>query len=408
VTTPTVHFDPYDAAFLADPYPAYARVRSETPIAYSPDWDLTFMARHADVAAVLRDRRFGRQATHVLEPSELARPEVGSGYPTWERFIRGSFIDLEPPRHTRLRGLVARAFTRRSSEAMRPLVRRTAEELLDRIVEEGRMDVISDYATPIPLEMIADLMGIPDGDRERLLAWSHAIVRLFDYNATPEEGRAADEAVEAFVAYLRPIIRERRARPGDDLVSHMTQVDVDGDRLDEDDIVATSILTLNAGHEATVHAIGNGILALARDPAAYATLHADPGLAASAAEELLRYDTPLQMFERWVLEDLDWEGHRLSKGTKVGLLFGAANRDPDAFDHPDRLDVTRNDRTHVSFGGGIHHCVGAPLARVELEEAFAALARRVRSLELETDDLEYLPSLVFRGVTALPVSIVPA
>jgi cytochrome P450 len=251
-------------------------------------------------------------------------------------------------------------------------------------------------------------MAIPDGDRDQLLDWSHAIVRLFDYNATPEEGDAADRAVEEFVAYLRPIVRERRTRPGDDLISHMTQVDVDGDRLDEDDIVATSILTLNAGHEATVHAIGNGVLALARQPDAYAALHADPTLASSAVEEILRFDTPLQMFERWVLEDIDWAGHRLARGTKVGLLFGAANRDPEAFDDPDRLDVARNDRTHVSFGGGIHLCVGAPLARVELEEAFGALARRVSSLRLEADDLDYLPSLVFRGVSELPVSLTSA
>ncbi len=267
------------------------------------------------------------------------------------------------------------------------------------------MEAIGEYATPIPLEMIADLMGIPSDDRTQLLAWSHAIVRLFDYNATPGEGHEAEQAVIDFADYLRPVIRERRKDPTSDLISSMTQVELGGDRLDEDDIVATSILTLNAGHEATVHAIGNGMLALARQPDAFATMRSHPDAIAGSVDELLRYDTPLQMFERWVLEDVDWGGRPLRRGTKVGLLFGSANRDAEVFRNPDRLDVLRANRSHVSFGAGIHHCVGAPLARVELEVAFGALAQRVRELAVTADSLERIPSLVFRGVTALPVAV---
>ena len=405
MTVPAVAFDPYDPGFLDDPYPTYARLRRSTPIAYDAGWDLTFVSRHRDVSAILRDRRFGRMATHVLHADQLSRPEVGSGYPIWERFIRGSFIDLEPPEHTRLRGLVAGALSRRSSEAFRPPLVSTAHRLLDEIVERGSMDVIADYATPIPLEMIADLMGIPRDDRAQLLGWSHAIVRLFDYNATPAEGAAAEQAVADFVEYLRPVVRQRRTAPGNDLISHMTAVEIDGDTLSEDDIVATSILTLNAGHEATVHAIGNGVLALARHPDAFRALRRGEVGIRTAVEELLRFDTPLQMFERWVLEDVDWDGHRLAAGTKVGLLFGAANRDPAAFANPDRLDLDRDARTHVSFGGGLHHCVGAPLARVELEVAFEALAHRIATLEVTHDSLTYLRSLVFRGVEELPVTV---
>jgi len=403
---PGIHFDPYAPDFVEDPYPTYRRLRAETPVAYEPEWDLTFFARHEDVWGILRDKRFGRDALHRLDESQLSRPAMPREYPLWCRMIRGSFIDIEPPEHTRLRGLVAKAFSRRSSESYRRRLEVTADRLLDVALADGGMEAISRYAIPIPLEMISDLMGIEESDRPSLLEWSHAIVKLFDYNATQEDGAAAEAATADFVEYLRPIISRRRTHPGDDLVSAMLQVDDDGDTLDEDDIVATSILTLNAGHEATVHAIGNGMLALARSPEQYRALRADPGLAKLAVDELLRFDTPLQMFERWVLEDLEWNGHHLEAGTKVGLLFGSANRDPGRFREPEVLDLSRPDvRHHVSFGGGTHYCVGAPLAKVELEVAFRALAERVPSLVVdEAADFDRLESLVFRGVNRLPVS----
>ncbi|MDX1691732.1 MAG: cytochrome P450 [Acidimicrobiia bacterium] len=400
--TPGIEFDPYDRAFLDDPYPTYARLREEAPVAYDAERDLTFFARHDDVTAVLRDARFGRRATHRLDPQDLSRPEVGSGYPTWERFVRGSFIDLEPPEHTRLRALVAPAFRKRSAELLRPLLDATADRLLDELLERDAVDMIADYATPIPVEMITALMGVPEADHPMLLDWSHAIVRLFDYDATPDEGEAAERAVGEFVAYLRPIVRRRRAEPGDDLISQMAAARHDGEPYSDDDVVATAILTLNAGHEATVHAIGNAVLALGRHPDVFAALRDEPSLVPGAAEELLRYDTPLQMFERWVLEDVDWRGHRLERGTKVGLLFGSANRDAEVFDDPDRIVPTRDHRLHVSFGGGVHHCVGAPLARVELEVALGALVRRVARIGLESREPERIHSLVFRGVTSLP------
>ncbi len=404
-------FDPYDPEFLRDPYPTYRRLRAAPPF-FDEAWGLTFFSRYDDVTGILRDRRFGRDVRHAV-PREEVDPDVyeriyPSRYPTWTRLIRDSFIDLEPPRHTRIRRLVQWAFSRRASESYRARMQETADRLLDRALEEGRMEAISDFATPIPLTMIAELLGIPGGDQPRLVAWSHAIVRLFDQGCTETEAEEAERATREFAEYVADLLAERRARPGDDLVSSLVAAEMDGDRLSEDELVATCILTLNAGHEATVQAIGNGILALARDPEAFRWLRSHPEALGTAVEELLRFDTPLQMFERWVLEDLEWEGTPLRRGTKVGLLFGSANRDERRFVDPDRLDLSRADNPHVSFGGGIHFCVGAPLARVEMEVAFGTLARRVARIEGPDVEPERVPSLVFRGVRALPVELVAA
>lgn len=393
-------FDPYADEFLEDPYPTYARLRTETPVFYDEVWDLTFFARHADVSAILKDRRFGRDIRGVpgdIEPRLYARTYPAE-LPNWSRYIRGSFIDLEPPKHTRLRRLVQWAFTRRSTETYRPRLEATAAEAVEAALEKGSMEAIADFATPIPLVMIADLLGIPSVDQPQLVAWSHAIVRVFDQGSTPEEGAAAEEAVQAFVEYIRRVLSDRRRKPRQDLISALIAADYEGDRLDDDELIATCILTLNAGHEATVQAIGNGLLALGSHPSQYELLCSNPtGLAPGASDELLRFDSPLQMFERWVLEDLEWAGVPLRKGTKVGLLFGSANHDEAVFSYPERLDLQRSDNPHVSFGGGIHYCVGAPLARVELEVAFASFAAAIRSFEV-TAEPERVRSLVFRGV----------
>lgn len=395
-------FDAYDAGFLEDPYPVYARIREESPVFHDPTWGLTFVARHDDVTAILRDRhRFGRDFRHRMDIDEvdpdLYRRIYPPQWPKWTEYVRESFIDLEPPRHTRLRSLVSAAFTRRSSEVFRPRLEEAADALLDRALEAGSMEVISEYATPIPIAMIADLMGIPPRDHPLLLDWSHAIVKVFDERVSDQEGEAAEQAIRQFIAYLEDVLAQRRARPGDDLISAMIEVEESGDTLTDSEIVATSILTLNAGHEATVHAIGNALLALARSPEVYRTLAGGELAVATAVDELLRYDSPLQMFERWVLEDTEVGGLTVEKGTKVGLLFGSANHDPEVFHQPDALDLTRDPNPHVSFGGGVHYCVGAPLARVELEAAINRFASRVVEFDLR-DYSERIQSLIFRGV----------
>ena len=253
--------------------------------------------------------------------------------------------------------------------------------------------------------MIAELMGVPRSDRELLVPWSRAIVKLFDYNASTEDASAAEQATVDFVAYVRDLLGHRRQAPADDLISVLAEAEVEGERLSDDDLIATAILTLNAGHEATVHAVGNAVLALATHPDEYRRLRDDRTLVNSAAEEVLRFDTPLQMFERWVYEDMESGGHALRRGSKVGLLFGAANHDPAVFQHPDALDVSRDARDHLAFGVGIHHCVGSPLARVEMQVALGALASRVTQIELITEHVHRVPSLVFRGVRELRVAV---
>jgi cytochrome P450 len=247
-------------------------------------------------------------------------------------------------------------------------------------------------------------MGIPADDHARLIDWSHAIVRVFDERVTEEEGAAAEAATKNFVTYLEEMLGRRRSRPGNDLLSAMLDVEEEGDTLSDAEIVSTAILTLNAGHEATVHAIGNSLLALARDPAAYATLVDGSASIGSTVDELLRFDSPLQMFERWALADTSVGGHEIRAGTKVGLLFGAANHDPAVYEQPSVLDLAREPNPHVSFGAGLHYCVGAPLAKVELEAALGRFAARVARIEL-VDMRDRIDSLVFRGIRELRLEL---
>lgn len=406
-------FDPYSSDFLEDPYPFYGRMRAETPVFHDDEWDLTFFARHEDVMGILKDRdRFGRDFRHRLKTEEvdqdLYRRIYPPQWPTWTRYIRESFIDLEPPRHTRLRRLVSAAFTRRSSEAFRGRLEAAADRILDEVLETGRMEAITEFATPIPLAMIAELMGIDPDDQPRLVGWSHAIVKVFDEGVTPEEGDAAESAVKEFIDFLESLLAKRRSQRGEDLISAMIEVDESGDTLTDEEIIGTSILTLNAGHEATVHAIGNGLLALARNPDQYRRLTTGEAPIDLAVDELLRHDSPLQMFERWVLEDTEVAGTALAKGAKVGLLFGSANHDELVFgESAATLDLGRQPNPHVSFGAGLHFCVGAPLARVELEAALGRFAARVGSVDLVAAG-DRIESLVFRGVGRLELELSPA
>ena len=404
-------FDSYAPEFLDDPYPTFARLRAESPVFFDERWGLTFFTRHADIHAILRDRRFGRDVRHAVPRDEIDKDAFDriypQRYPMWTAFIRESFIDFEPPDHTRLRRLVQSAFNRRASESYRPRLEATATRLLDGASERGEMDAVADYAEPIPLAMIAELMGVPASDQPLLVDWSHSIVRLYDQACTDEEGAKAEEATAQFADYMRAMIARRRADSTDDLVSALAYAEVDGDRLTDDEVIATSILALNAGHEATVQAIGNGLLALAGHLEEFDHLHSDPSLITTAVDELLRYDTPLQMFERWVLEDLDWNGTPLRRGTKVGLLFGSANHDGTVFSDPEHLHLDRTDNPHISFGGGIHYCVGAPLAKVELDVAFSQLSRRIAAIGLTGEHLDRTPSLIFRGVRKLPLILKP-
>jgi cytochrome P450 len=340
-----------------------------------------FVTRHADVRACLRDRRLGRNFRHVGSEDEFGAAEPL--HPRWQAFWdteRWSLLWLEPPEHTRIRKLVAAAFTPRSVEALRGPCADLARELLP----EGRFDLLRDFAQPYSIAIICRLLGVPTDRGRDLLDWSHAMVKMYELDTTEAQAEAATAAAGEFRDYVVSLIEQRRRDPRDDLVTRLVEARVEGERLSDAQTVSTIIVLLNAGHEATVNTLGNGVLALLHHPEQWERLVAGEVGPAASVEELIRWDPPLQLFERWVLEDgVEIAGRTVPRGAKVALLFGSANRDPRAFEEADAFDVARaNAAQHIGFGGGIHVCIGAPLARIELEAAVHALVEGAPGLEL--------------------------
>lgn len=394
-----LHFNPMDPEFLADPYPMYHRLRAEDPVHHSPlgFWVLT---RYDDVVAALRDPRL------VKEPiAAFVAARFGQAVPPGMGL---SMLDRDPPDHTRLRSLVSRAFTPRVVEQLRPRVQTIVDGLLDRVAAKGSMDVIEEFAYPIPVIVICEMLGVPVADHERFKGWSLDLARGLDAIMLPPESEVAQRsgvARHGLSAYFRELIAERRAAPREDLLSALIAAEEAGDRLSEHELLATCILLLVAGHETTVNLIGNGTLALLRHPDQLCRLRDDPGLIGTAVEELLRYDGPVQRTARIPSEDVTIRGRTIAKGEMVMPFIGAADRDPAQFPDPDRLDLGRADNRHVAFGLGIHFCLGAPLARVEGQIALSSLVRRWSRLALATSDPpEYRQSLTLRGLRTLPVT----
>ncbi|HEV7899760.1 MAG TPA: cytochrome P450 [Planosporangium sp.] len=394
-------FDPWSPQFVAYPYDAYASLRENEPVSWFEPTGQWLISRYSDVSALLRDRRLGRTYLHVATHSEMSRPDDPEHLAPFWRVVRNGMLDLEPPDHTRLRRLVSQAFTPRRVEALRPTVRRIADELVDDFVADGGGDLIARIAEPLPVTVIAEMLGVPQADRHLLRPWSADICGMYELNPSRETADRAVRACLEFSDYLRGLAARRRAHPRDDLVSALARVD----GLTEDELVGTCVLLLNAGHEATVNTTGNGWLALFRNPSELAALRADPaGLLPTAIEELMRYDTPAQMFERWVLEDISVRGVDIPRGSEVALLLGSANHDPAVFTDPARLDLGRTGNPHVTFGAGIHYCLGAPLARIELAASFGALLARAPELRLVEEPV-YKPNYVIRGLQRLVVSL---
>ena len=388
-------FDLGSAEFVRDPYPVFAALRSRGRALWHEELGLWLAARHADADAVLRHRQLGRIFT-PREPQDL--------WDTFNWLHADSILDSEPPKHTRLRALVAKAFARGHIERLRPRVRALAGGLLDAVEPSGTLDAIADYAEPLPVMVIAELLGVPEEDRHLLRPWSQAIVKMYEYERTPAQEVAARQAGQEFADYVAAMAVQRRARPGDDLVSHLASVEDGGERLSERELVATCVLLLNAGHEASVNGFGNGLVTLLRSPGELARLQRDPrGLAPTAVEEFLRHDAPLQLFERTAKEDVAVAGVRVEAGTKIAALLGAANRDPEAFPDADRFDVTRDPNPHIGFGAGIHFCLGAPLARLELQTSVPLLVERLPGLRLAAEPA-LRPTFVLRGYESVPLT----
>jgi cytochrome P450 len=392
----------FDAATLQDPYPLYDRLRAENPIFFDEESRLWFCSRYEDVNFFLRDRRLGRAIASDLLPAAEAPAAVEDS--AFARLGANSMFDMEPPDHTRIKKLVHKGFTPRRVARLRQQIKTAADGLLDEAQARGRVDLLQAFAEPLPVQVIAELLGVPGGDRGPLRPWSQAIVAMYELDHSQEEARRAYRAADEFSYYLRDLARTRRRHPQDDLISELALVEEAGDQLSEEELISTCVLLLNAGHEATVNVIGNGLLALMTHRDQWRRLLDDPALVPAAVEEMMRYDTPLQLFRRWVLEPFEYKGFRLEPGMQLGLMLGAANRDPAIFPDPGRFDVGRAPNTHLAFGAGIHYCLGAPLARLELGIAFETLLRRFPDLRLAGPPPRFRPKYVIRGLEALNVA----
>jgi cytochrome P450 len=394
MTNEPVAFNPFLPEVIANPYPTYHRLRREDPVHLSP-LGIWALSRYDDAATLLRDPRFGRRGFQQILESRFGRQGLGQ-----------SMLFQDPPDHTRLRTLVNKGFTPRVIEGMRSHIQQVVDGLLDQVKAAGRMDVVADLAYPLPVIVICEMVGVPAEDRDKFRDWSYAIARSLDAIAVPNEelARRANEAQDALTAYFARLIEERRRAPRPDLLSALIAAEEAGDRLTTQELFATGILLFIAGHETTVNLIGNGTLALLRNPDQMQRLRAEPGLIASAVEELLRYDSPVQRTGRLLYEDVTIDGKTIPKGSIAVALIGAANRDPAHFPDPDRLDITRSDNRHLAFGWGIHFCLGAPLARLEGQIAFSTLLRRFPRLALAADQVEYRETSTLRGLRELPVT----
>ncbi len=391
----SVWLDPVDPAFYNNPYPAYHAIRAETPVFRWEQYGIWCFARHEDVNALLRDRRFGRQVLHVASREELGWPETPAHLKPFYDVEAHSLLELEPPVHTRLRGLVNRSFLSRQVERLRPQITSLANGLIDRFEGKGEVELLSEFATPIPVIVICDLLGVPAEMAQQLLAWSHDMVAMYQARRDRAIEDRAVKATVDFSAFMRDYVTRRRKDPKDDLLSELIRAEEQGSKLTEDELVTTAILLLNAGHEATVHALGNGIKCLIEQ-------NIREEIGEGHVEETLRYDAPLHLFTRYALEDLEYAGIRLKKGESVGLMLGAANRDPARFPEPDRFIPTREPNPQVSFGAGIHFCIGAPLARLEMQIALPLLFQRLPQIEL-AEQPQYRNAYHFHGLERLRV-----
>lgn len=382
----TVSQSPTEPAFVQNPYPFYDRIRPLGDLVYWRDYDMPVAASHKPVSTLLRDRRFGRE-----NPNPTAIPDRLKPFYAIEAH---SMLELEPPRHTRLRGLVLRAFTSRRIAQLAPEIAALSHALIDALPAQ-QTDLLPSFIQKLPVIIIARLLGIPEDHAPRLLAWSNDMVRMYQAQRSNMDELAAATASQQFADFLRHYIDHRRTDPADDLITHLIAANDDGDKLSDDEMISTCILLLNAGHEATVHTMGNVIKTLLET-------NQRPEASDGFVEEALRHDPPLHLFTRYATEDVEIFGHHFTRGTQVGLLLAAANRDPAVFKNPARFDPNRPLKTHTSFGGGIHFCVGAPLARLELRVALPILFERLPKMRLATPP-RYADNYHFHGLKSLMV-----
>jgi cytochrome P450 len=414
-------WDPSDPAWAADPYGVYARLRESSPIHRSPlgFWVFT---RHADCLSILRDRRVSSDTRRGDGPpaadrdpaaqSDTSRRRALGDRPTPDGALDEliPFIFRDPPDHTRLRGLVQKAFTPKVIQGLRPRIEQICAELLDAALQRREVDLVADYAYPLPVQVITEILGVPPEDRIQFQKWSDALAHGLDpeFLLSPEDITQRTAGMLSFVQYFADLIAHRRADPGDDLISRLIQAEEHGEVLSHTELIATCLLLLVAGHETTVSLVSGGALTLMQHPEQLTRFRDDPGVTAGAIEEMLRFVSPVQLTTRIATQTMRFGEFVVEEGETCMLLIGSANRDPDVFTDPETFDVGRTENPHLGFGLGIHHCLGAPLARIEARIALGALVRRVRRWEGVGDRLSYNDNIALRGLASLPVTLTPA
>ena len=388
-----------DPAFVADPYQGLKSLREMGKPVWHEQMQVFLAARHSDANDVFRNKSLGR----IFKDKS---PEFE--WDTFNWLHSDSILDSEPPKHTRLRSLVAKAFNRNKIEGMRPAVERITAQLLDDIdakVKSGEnFDLIADYAEPLPVKIIADLLGFPESEEHLLRPWSQAIVKMYEVNPSEQYQIEAKQAAGEFAEYVRNLAEHRKTNPGQDLITDLAMVEENGEKLNSHELVATCVLLLNAGHEASVNAFGNGMVAVLQRPDQAALLRNNPrAVTETALEEFMRFDAPLHLFERTATVDTEVGGVEIAKGQKIAALIGAANRDGEVFTNPDEMDLTRDPNPHIGFGAGIHFCLGAPLARLEMGVSLPALWEKYPDMELASEPIRR-PTFVLRGYESVAIS----
>jgi cytochrome P450 len=392
-----VTYNPLSPSVYADPYPTYERLREKDPVHWSPLMDSWVFSRYKHVDGILRDhKRFSNDTSKRGNPSHIDE--------SFDLANQPSMLFRDPPDHTRLRALVSRAFTPAVVEGLAGHIRAIADDLLDQLDDPSAFDLMEAIAAPLPVIVIAELLGVPTEDRPQFQIWSRHRARGLEPNITDKERRLVTEAGKELDAYFLGIIDQRRREPQDDLISGLVAAEEAGDKLSQAELLAMLRLLLVAGNETTTKLIGNGMLALLRNPEQLEVLRQSPDLMPSAIEELLRYDAPVQLDVRVALEDVEFDGRHVKKGQGIMVLLGSANRDPEVFSEPDRLDLTRQEANHISFGRGIHHCLGASLARLEGRLTFEAIMERFADIRMQTDRPVFRDNIILRGLEVLPVS----
>ena len=385
-----------DKDFLVDPYPHLAKLRNAGKPIWHEETQMFLAAKYEDANAVLRNKSLGR----IFKPRE---PE--SEWSTFNWLHADSILDSEPPKHTRLRALVSKAFNKNIIESQREIINKIVDGLIEDIKKKGgNFDLIADFAEPLPVKVIVAMLGFPEEEEYLLRPWSQAIVKMYEVNPSAEVQAAAKKAAGEFADYVQKLADERKVKPGNDLITDLVRVEEQGEKLNAHELVATCVLLLNAGHEASVNGFGNGMVALLEREAQYALLRANPdGLAATAVEEFLRFDAPLHLFERTATADTEIGGVEIKKGEKIASLLGSANRDENHFANADQMDITRDPNPHIGFGAGIHFCLGGPLARLEMGIALPKLVKAFPNMQIASDPVRR-PTFVLRGYESVAIS----